>query len=168
MSRCTTEPRKWPVHPAMTQISLGIRLVWSESSLSPWRDLGSLATHWAHSEDSDQTGRMSRLIWVLAGRTCDFVCFVTLWLNYLLVWFRLAWWPYYWESVDHKVLHTWCVWAVSWWFYFTFHPWVDMVWLYQFLIIALSHIRMNLKRFLSGKRTILCFNLRREIDFTVL
>ena len=34
---------------------------WSESSLSTWRKLGSLATHWAHSEDSDQTG-MPRLI----------------------------------------------------------------------------------------------------------
>ena len=39
------------VHPAKTQI----RPVWSESSLSQWRKLGSLATHWAHSEDSDQT-----------------------------------------------------------------------------------------------------------------
>ena len=55
--------------PAKTQISLGIRPVWSESSLSAWKKLGSLATHWAHSEDSDQTGRMPRLIWVFAGRT---------------------------------------------------------------------------------------------------
>ena len=39
------------VRPAKTQISLGIRPVWSESSLSAWRKLGSLATHWAHSED---------------------------------------------------------------------------------------------------------------------
>ena len=31
--------------------------VWSGSSLSAWRKLGSLATHWAHSKDSDQTGR---------------------------------------------------------------------------------------------------------------
>ena len=46
-----------------------IRPVWSESSLSAWRKLGSLATHWAHSEDSDQTGRMPRPIWVFAGRT---------------------------------------------------------------------------------------------------
>ena len=38
------------------QISLGILPVWSESSLSVWRKLGYLATHWAHSEDSDQTG----------------------------------------------------------------------------------------------------------------
>ena len=57
------------VRPAKTQISLGIRPVWSESSLSAWRKLGSLATHWVHSEDSDQTGRMPRLIWVFTGRT---------------------------------------------------------------------------------------------------
>ena len=68
------EPRhdksnKMSVRPAKTQISLGIRPVWSESSLSAWRKLGSLATHWAHSEDSFQTGRMPRLIWVFAGRT---------------------------------------------------------------------------------------------------
>ena len=70
----TNEPRhdktnKVSVRPAKTQISLGIRPVWLESSL---------CTHWvakdlwflhAVSEDSDQTGRMPRLIWVLAGRT---------------------------------------------------------------------------------------------------
>ena len=55
---------KVSVRPAKTQISLGIRQVWSESSLSAWRKLGSLDTHWAHSEDSDQTGRMPRLICV--------------------------------------------------------------------------------------------------------
>ena len=46
----TFEPRhdktnKITVRPAKTQISLGIRSVWSESSLSAWRKLGSLATH---------------------------------------------------------------------------------------------------------------------------
>ena len=56
------------VRPAKTQISLGIRPVWSESSLSAWRKVGSLATHWTHSESSDQTGRMLRLIWVFVGR----------------------------------------------------------------------------------------------------
>ena len=55
------------VRPAKTQISLCIRLVWSESLLSAWRKLGSLATHWVHYEDSDQTGWMPRLIWVVAG-----------------------------------------------------------------------------------------------------
>ena len=68
------EPRhdktsKVTVRPAKTQISLGIRPFWSKSSLSAWRNIGFLATHWAHSEGSDQTGRMPRLIWVFAGRT---------------------------------------------------------------------------------------------------
>ena len=66
------EPRhdktnKMSVRPAKTQISLGIHPVWSESSLSAWRNLGSLATHLVHSEDSDQTGRMPRLIWASLG-----------------------------------------------------------------------------------------------------
>ena len=39
-----------------------VRPVWSETSLSAWRNLGSLATQWAHSEDSDQTGRTSCFI----------------------------------------------------------------------------------------------------------
>ena len=42
---------KMSVRQAKTQINLGIRPVWSESSLSAWRKLGSLATHWAHSEN---------------------------------------------------------------------------------------------------------------------
>ena len=76
LSHLMTKPTKWQVHQAKTQISLGIRPVWSESLLSTWRKLGSLTTHWAHSKDSDQTGRMPRLIWVFAGRTCHFVGFV--------------------------------------------------------------------------------------------
>ena len=48
----------------------GVRHSTTEPPRSPtWRSIGSLATHWAHSEDSDQTGRMPRLIWVFAGRT---------------------------------------------------------------------------------------------------
>ena len=61
------KPTKWPVRPAKTQISLGIRPVWSEALLTAWRNLGSLATNRAHSEDADQTGRMPSLIWVFAG-----------------------------------------------------------------------------------------------------
>ena len=57
------------VRPAKTQISLCIRLVWTDSSLSAWWKFGSLATRWAHSEDSDQTWGMLRLIWVFPGRT---------------------------------------------------------------------------------------------------
>ena len=71
-----TKPTIWHVCPAKTQISLGIRPVWSESSL---------CTHWvarvptllhADSEDSDQTERIPRLIWVFAGHTGHFVGFV--------------------------------------------------------------------------------------------
>ena len=79
MSRDMTKPTKWVCAQrrlgsawASTRISLGICPVWSESSLSAWRKLGSLATHWAHSEDSDQTGWILRLIWVFT------VCTVTL------------------------------------------------------------------------------------------
>ena len=72
---------KWLVRPAKTQINLGIRPVWSESLLSAWRNLGTSATQWAHSEDSDQTGRMPRLIWVFAGHTCYFASFVVRWLK---------------------------------------------------------------------------------------
>ena len=64
MSRLMTKPTKWHVRPATTQISLGIRLVWSKSSLSAWRKLGSLATHLAQAKTL-----MHRLIWVFAGRT---------------------------------------------------------------------------------------------------
>ena len=77
----------WHVRSAKTQNSLGISPVWSESSLSAWRKLGSLATHWAHSEDCDQTGRVPRLIWVFAGRTFQYVGFVTrrlIWRNHVL------------------------------------------------------------------------------------
>ena len=65
------------VHPVKTQISLGIRPIWSESLLSAWRNLGPLATHWAHSKDSDQTGQMPWLIRVLAG--CTLILLVLSW-----------------------------------------------------------------------------------------
>ena len=71
---------KMTVCPAKIQISLGIHPVWSESSLSTWRKIGSSATHWAQAK-TDQTGWMPMLIWVFAGCTCHFVGFVMLWLN---------------------------------------------------------------------------------------
>ena len=61
MSRDMTKPTKW--------VCAQRRL---RSAWAAWRKLGSLATHGAHSEDSDQTVRMPRLIWVFAG------CIVTL------------------------------------------------------------------------------------------
>ena len=78
MSHSMAKPIKWSVLPAKTQISLDILPVWSESSLSAWKNLGSLATNKVHSEDSDQTGQMPRLIWVFAGGTDQFVSFVVL------------------------------------------------------------------------------------------
>ena len=74
MSRDMTKPTKWVC------AQLRLRSAWAfaqseQSSLSAWGKLGSLATHWVHSEDSDQTGRMPRLICVFAGPT-HFVCFV--------------------------------------------------------------------------------------------
>ena len=57
-----TKPTKWPVRPAKTQINLGIRPVWSVSSLSAWRNIGPLTTYWVYSDDSDQTGQMPRLM----------------------------------------------------------------------------------------------------------
>ena len=50
LSHHMTKPTKWHVHPSKTQISRGIRPVWSDSSLSAWRKLGSLATHWAQAK----------------------------------------------------------------------------------------------------------------------
>ena len=64
------EPRhdktnKMSVRPAKT----GIRPVYSESSLyAVWVAKDTRFLH-ADSEDSDQTGRMPKLIWVFAGRT---------------------------------------------------------------------------------------------------
>ena len=72
------------VRPAKTQISLSTRPVWSESSLcTQWVAKGPSFLH-ADSVDSDQTGRLPRLIWVFAGGTY-FVGFVTRWLNIILV-----------------------------------------------------------------------------------
>ena len=86
MSHCMTKPTKWPLCPAKTEISLDIRPVWSEWSLSAWRKLGSLATHWTHSEGCDQTEWMPRLIWVFAWCTCHFAGFVMR----RLTWFCLS------------------------------------------------------------------------------
>ena len=61
---------------AKTPTSLCIRPVWSESSpCAKWVDEDTSFFH-AHNEDSDQTGRMPRLIRVFAGRTYYFVGFV--------------------------------------------------------------------------------------------
>ena len=65
----TWQNNKVTMRPAKTQISLGIRPVWSESSLCTQRVAKDPSYLHADSEDSDQTGRMPRLICVFAGRT---------------------------------------------------------------------------------------------------
>ena len=58
----------------------GIRPVWSESSLSAWRKLGSLATHWVQSEDwSDWADAQADLS--LHWTHTHFVGFVMSWLT---------------------------------------------------------------------------------------
>ena len=67
---------KMTVQPEKTQISLGIHPVWTESSLcAQWTAKDPSFLH-KNSEDSDQTGRMPRLIWVFPGHTCHCVGFV--------------------------------------------------------------------------------------------
>ena len=57
-----TKPAKWHYPLANTQISLGIRPVWSVFDVHMKKAWVLIATHWSNSEDSDQTGRMPRLI----------------------------------------------------------------------------------------------------------
>ena len=65
------------MRPAKTQISLCIRPVWSESSFSAWRNFAPLTFRQnPPSEDFDQTARMCRLIWFVAGRSCPKVRFL--------------------------------------------------------------------------------------------
>ena len=67
MSHFMTKPTKWLC--AQRRLRSALASTQSDqSSPSVWRKLGFLPTHWAHSKDSDQTGRMPRLIWVFAGR----------------------------------------------------------------------------------------------------
>ena len=87
---------KVTVRPAKTQISLGIHPVWSESLLcAEWVVKDPSFLH-ADNKDSDQTGRMPRLIWVFAGCTvtllvlscCGSYTLFFLWINCFI---RLLW-----------------------------------------------------------------------------
>ena len=76
-SRSTTKPTKWC---APSEDSAWASTQSDQRLRCPHEDILDIATHWAHSEDSDQTGRRPRLIWVFAGRTSHFVGFVMHWL----------------------------------------------------------------------------------------
>ena len=98
------------VRPAKTQISLGIRTVWWESSIcAEWVAKDPSFLH-AHSEDSDQAGRMPRLCWVFAGRT--FAGFVMRLLKYAsqnlhtnmypdvhMKWYDMIWYDMIWYDM---------------------------------------------------------------------
>ena len=97
LSRLLTKPTKLPLCPAKTQISLGISPVWSESMPSARRNLWSLATHWAQSEDSDQITRMPGLIWPFTGRTDHFELKQVLKLSYRIHNGIVDWWSLNWS-----------------------------------------------------------------------
>ena len=79
LSRLMTKPTKWLC--AQRRLRSALASAQSDQSLSEY----SLCAQWvakgprflhADSEDSDQTGRMPRLIWVFTWRTCHFVGFI--------------------------------------------------------------------------------------------
>ena len=74
MSHLMTKPTKWHVHQAKTLNSLGIRSVWSDSSLSAWSTLGSLVTHWLHSEDWSDWADAQADLSSLGAQTILLVC----------------------------------------------------------------------------------------------
>ena len=76
LERNIKKKKKWYVRQAKTRISLGIRPIWSESSLYTLCVAKEPMLLYADSEDCDQTGRMPRLIWVVAGCICHFAGFV--------------------------------------------------------------------------------------------
>ena len=82
--------------PAKIQISLRSRAVWSESSLDAvWIAKDVKFLH-AENEDTDQTAQMRRLFRVFLRRTCQKVCFLTLWLNHdRIKWFCEQRWSDY-------------------------------------------------------------------------
>ena len=92
------------MRPAKTQINLGIRPVWSESSLSASRNLGSLATHWAHSEDSMRLGGCPG--WFESSLSAHSLCWFCheaahiLFWNHSRCWLHQAgrWWVIQWCS----------------------------------------------------------------------
>ena len=78
----TNKMVKWVVHPANTQISL-----FDQSLLSAWRNFGSLATHWAHSEDADRSDWAdAQADLSLRWAHSHIVGFVMRWLIYLPFW----------------------------------------------------------------------------------
>ena len=87
LDRLMIKPTKW---------LCAQRRLRSESSLCAQWVAKDTSFLYADSEASAQTGRMPRLIWVFAGRTCHFVGFV------LLLFYTLC--------------RPWCLWSLTVWF----------------------------------------------------
>ena len=109
---------KMSVHPAKTQINLGIRPVWSESLLCAQRVAKYPSFLHADSENSDQTGRIPRLIWVFARRTLillvlscrgSYVMFlrtaVCLRVSGIFFFLNMAWWMVCGKLYKTNVVH---------------------------------------------------------------
>ena len=72
-----TKPTKWPVRPVKTQISLCIHPDWSVFTVCVMDSQGPMASSWEQWR-LWSGWQMPMLIWVFAGRTGRFVCFVML------------------------------------------------------------------------------------------
>ena len=82
MSRNVRKRTFWHVRLTKIQISLCIRAALSEFAVHMMK-----LHHWLSKfrhEDSDQTARMRRLIWIFAGRTFPKVRFLTLQLKCII------------------------------------------------------------------------------------
>ena len=96
MSSLVTKSTNWHVRPAKTQINLGIRSVWSVSSLCAQCVAKDPSFLHADNENSDRAGRMPRLIWVFAGHTCHLFSFLSFFFFFFFFFFcfvtrRLKW-----------------------------------------------------------------------------
>ena len=105
---------KMSVRPTKTQISLGICPVWSESSLSAWRKLGTLATHWAHSEDwSDWANAQADLSLCWAHTYFCWFCHVVAHMQVA----AYCTWLLTWQAVSHSFWgYGWCCKYILKWF----------------------------------------------------
>ena len=66
----------------LIQISLRIRAVWSESSLSAWKTFEPFAIQNAYKEYSDYTAQIRSWNWIIERRICPKVSFLTLRFRY--------------------------------------------------------------------------------------
>ena len=105
MTEILLKGRKTLSHPSI-QASASVQS--DQSSLFAWIKLGSLATHWVLSEDSDQTGQMPKLNWVFAGRTGHFVGFV---MRRLILLCHCNRW---WLQCESRVPRLWVWWWNTW------------------------------------------------------